>query len=159
MRPAPPSVCVAGAIAIMNIGAIAQTVLNLNCRSGRILGISLGSAAFNIATNVLAIPRYGATGAAITTLMTYTLWAAATHVLSRSVQPFPWQWRLMLKALLSAAPLAVCLLFPSDTIVPRLLLVAAGCAAYLGLLFAVGTFESREWRLAMAVIRPNKPQG
>ncbi len=66
MRPEPPSSCVAG--------AIAQTVLNLNCRSGRILGISLGSAAFNIATNVLAIPRYGATGAAITTLMTYTLW-------------------------------------------------------------------------------------
>ena len=158
---APPLLigCVAGAIVVMNIGAIAQTVLNLDCRSGRILGISLGSAAFNIATNALAIPRYGATGAAITTLMTYTLWAAATHVLSRSVLPFPWQWRLMLKALLSAAPLAVCLLFPSDTIVPRLLLVAAGCAAYLGLLFAVGTFESREWRLAMAVIRPNKPQG
>jgi O-antigen/teichoic acid export membrane protein len=151
--------CVASAIAIMNIGAIAQTVLSLDCRSGRILSISLGSAAFNIATNALAIPRYGATGAAITTLITYALQVAATHVLSRSVLPFPWQWRLMLKALLSAAPLALCLLFPSETIVLRLLLVAAGCAAYVGLLFAVGAFESREWRLAMAVIRPNKPQG
>ncbi len=148
--------CVAMAIAIMNVGAIAQTVLNLDGRSGRILLTSVGTASFNIAANALAVPYYGAMGAAVTTLMTYTLQALVTHLLSRSVLPFPWAWRLMLKALLSALPLALCLTLSNNAAVPQPLLAIGGCAAYAGLLFASGVFEPREWRLVLAVINLGK---
>ncbi len=144
--------CVATAIAIMNVGAIAQTVLNLEYLSHRILAIGVGAAAFNVAANTVAVPRYGATGAAVTTLMTYGLQAAATYAMSRSILPFPWQWQLMAKALLAATPLALILTLGLQASAQQPALVIIGCASYVGLLLVFGVFEQREWKLAKAVI-------
>ena len=88
---------------------------------------------------------------AATTLMTYGLQAVATHVMTRSILPFPWQWRLMAKALLTATPLALSLSLGRH-VPAQPALVIISCAAYVGLLLISGVFEQREWKLAKAMI-------
>jgi O-antigen/teichoic acid export membrane protein len=144
--------CVATGIVIMNIGAMAQTVLNLDYRSRRILVISVSAAAFNIIANAVVIPFYGAAGAAATTLMTYALQTTTTHLMSRSILPFPWQWGLMVKALLAATPLALGLALGQRLSAPQPVVVIIGCVAYVGVLLLSGGLEQREWRLAKAVL-------
>ncbi len=144
--------CVATAIVIMNIGAMAQTALSLGFRSGRILGISVSAAAFNLVANAVVIPFYGATGAAATTLTAYALQTTTTHLVSRSILPFPWQWGLMVKALLAVTPLALVLALGQRLSVPQPVLIIIGCTAYVGVLLLSGCFEQREWRLARAVL-------
>ena len=144
--------CVAMAIVIMNIGAIAQTILNVADFTQRILAISIAAALFNLAANTIAVPSYGATGAAVATLSTYIFYAALTHMMSRSILPFPWAWHHMAKVLLAAVPLLLALSFSSKQLSLQILTTIGSCIAYVGILIASGIFEPREWQLTRAML-------
>ena len=144
--------CVATAIVIMNIGAIAQTILNVADFTQRILAISIAAALFNLIANAITVPSYGAMGAAVATLMTYAFQTMATHLMSRSILPFPWAWHQMAKILLAAVPLLLALSFDAKQLSLQLLATIGGCLAYIGILIASGIFEPREWQLVRAVL-------
>jgi O-antigen/teichoic acid export membrane protein len=144
--------CVATAIVIMNIGAIVQTTLNVADFTRRILAISVAAALFNVVANAVAVPSYGAMGAAVATLLTYALQATATHMMSRSILSFPWAWLHMAKVLLAAVPLLLALSFGTRQPSLQPLPAIGGGLAYIGILIACGVFERREWQLVRAVL-------
>ena len=151
---APPVLiaCIAAAIAIMNICAIAQIIFNVVDLPQRILVIYIAAAAFNLLANTIAVPRFQAVGAAVATLVTYIFQAVLTYLMSRSILPFPWIWSHMAKVFLAAMPLFFALSYHIQQTSLQLLAVVGGCVAYVGILVVTGVVDTREWQLVRTVL-------
>lgn len=117
------------------------------------------AAATSIGMNLALVPRFGVTGAAVATALSYAVLATASAVFAHRVYPVGYEWGRM--ARIGAAGLAgygVAVLLVPDTwpAVPALLArVATSGAAYTGLLALTGfltTVEQRQlvhiWQVA-----------
>jgi O-antigen/teichoic acid export membrane protein len=152
---------VGSGIAIMNLGAIVQTILILQDKSTKILTVSVVAATVNLIGNFVFVPRYGLQGAALVTLATYCLQAWMIHMMTRTALAFPWQRPLLGKLLISTVPLAVAaVLILSGRISGLLGAAVTGLTLvlYFTLLLVQGGVERREWRFVATVIGMSKSE-
>ena len=106
-------------------------------------GIAVGGAVITIALNILLIPRFGYSGAAITTLLVYAVMTIASYVLGQKHYPIPYLVNRGLAYLIFSALVAFGLrAVPMSTSLQLLL----GNAALILLLAAIYTQERRYFR-------------
>jgi O-antigen/teichoic acid export membrane protein len=117
---------------------------------------------FNLAGNALLIPRWGALGAALMTLLTEALSTALYFWLFRKFLFGLQFFAPLARPLLAAAGMSLALaawpqeFMPAHTAAAIGIQVLAGAAAYAGLLFLLGEFSRRDfelWRSAFGLRR------
>ena len=102
------------------------------------------AAAVNLIGNFLLIPGYGIIGAAISTLIAYSLLALISVISIKRVFTFPVQWSFIAKAVLASLVMTAFLwLFRAQTIGEVLLAIFIGAMVYFVILFVIRGF-SRE---------------
>jgi O-antigen/teichoic acid export membrane protein len=77
-------------------------IFQLKERTSFILYIFAVSAIFNVVLNLFWIPRFGALGAAYSTMLSYLLILILSIVLARRLIPIPWPWWSMGKSLVAS---------------------------------------------------------
>jgi O-antigen/teichoic acid export membrane protein len=133
---------------IDNTLATALTASNL--QSGRSMAVAL-AAVFNFTINLFVLPAYSFVGAAITTILTEACFFGLLYLyLARRVS-HPLDFQLLLKPAFAGSVMALVLwLLRALPLLPVLLL---GGAAYLIVLFAVGTFSREEIQVVLQISR------
>jgi O-antigen/teichoic acid export membrane protein len=109
------------------------------------------AAAVNIGINIVVIPRWGITAAALTTVLANALMAIGSWYCSQRVYPIPYDWNRMLRSMaIGATVVAVLMLTTSGTGVGGILAATGGsllCAALL--LTSVVSSDERERGFAL----------
>ena len=82
---------VAGGYVLWALYHVSQMPLFIAKRTGRLFGINLAAVALNVGLNAILIPRYGITGAAVTTCVTFAALAVMGMVASRSEVHTPFE--------------------------------------------------------------------
>lgn len=115
--------------------------------------IALGSGAVNILANLWLIPRYGITGAAWATVLSYGTMAALGAYLSHRFYPLPLEvGRLSRLAVAALASFALSLWAPS-ALWPALAWKTAACLAFPIVLVASGFLQDAEREILQRMIR------
>ena len=126
-------------------------VLGAIGRQSTVLRITLVNAAFNVLLNLVLIPRFGALGAAITTVATEALGlilirGVVVRVFGRMIDP-----SRIIRILVASAPLA--LLVFLNGVWPPVVLVPFGVVLYVASAFAVGAMSMTELRYLLSLAR------
>jgi O-antigen/teichoic acid export membrane protein len=121
----------------------------------QVITVLNGTAAItNLALNIAMIPWFGIIGAAYATIITYVLLNVITYFLSRRYLKVSINWALILKATITAATMALALLYLEDLtgyrVVDVLIRTMIGIVIYFGTLYLI---ESRVRDLAREAIR------
>jgi len=77
--------------------------LELKEQTRLLLGLILIAALANIVLNLIVVPRYGYVGAAVTTLISYTLYPLLLYPVTRRYVPWRIPWKGAFKVLIAAA--------------------------------------------------------
>lgn len=88
-----------------------------------------GSAALNLALNLLLVPRLGLVGAAVGTFASYLAALAVAWILAARLGPVALPWRPLLRAGLASVPMALVVLLLSPETLPGAALAALGGGA------------------------------
>ncbi|MDD5509204.1 MAG: flippase [Dehalococcoidales bacterium] len=145
---------VALAVSFLSVHNIVSYNLLL-AKKTKILGITWAIAAgLNIGLNILVVPRLGILGAAITTLIAYSLAFGVISYFAFREFRFPIDRRFIGKSLIASAvmSLAIWQMAPQgnlDTVVT----VLAGAAIYGGILIASKGFSKTELRFFLGLLR------
>ncbi len=95
--------------------------IHITGKTRQLTFLSIFAAALNLGLNFLVVPRYGATGAAWTSMVTFLVIAAATLVLSQRAYPIRHEaGRLIKIAIAGGAIYALALAFEPGTMMPAL---------------------------------------
>ncbi len=145
------------AVAVVFQGIYLLTSIGLNiAKRTEFYPVATGAAAVSsIALNLLLVPRFGVTGAAVATACSYGALAALSAMFAHRVYPVGYQWARM--ARLAGAGLAAygitVIAVPQDWPEPVALVARAGMAAavYAGLLAATGFLTASERRRMRAI--------
>lgn len=121
------------AYVLYGIFTIVTTGLNLESRTGRVPLILGLAAASNVALNLTLIPLLGFMGAAVATILSYTVLAVTGGRISQRFYPVPWQTGRVLALLSLGAALSAAALLGPDHVAWRL----ACIGAYPGLAFGL----------------------
>ncbi|MBN1479382.1 hypothetical protein EH223_16315 [candidate division KSB1 bacterium] len=108
--------------------------------------IAVGVAAvLNIGLNVLFIPRFGMTGAAVATLLSFVCLQLVIFVFSYSLYPVKYEIKRILK-IVFALCISLLLYFATspDSILMNLVLIVSLCAIFILCLFVLGFFKKQE---------------
>jgi len=90
---------VAISIALYGVYYIFKSGLDIKRKTWLISVYTTFAALVNIALNLFLIPRYGAMGAALSTLVAYTALATVAYIVNRRIYPIPYEVGLFLMAL------------------------------------------------------------
>ncbi len=116
--------------------------------------LSCVAAVLNLGLNLLAVPRYGAAGAAWTTALTFLLIAAVTAVLSQRAHPVRHETARLVKiAVAGAAVYAVAVTFEPHGLIPGLAWHLAIAGLGFPVLLALLGFLDREEKHAIRSLR------
>ena len=145
------------AVAVVFQGIYLLTSIGLNiAKRTEFYPVATGAAAMSsIALNLLLVPRYGVTGAAVATACSYGVLAGLSAVFAHRVYPVGYQWARM--ARLAGVGLAsygvTVMAVPQDWPVAIGLLARAGVAAavYAGVLASTGFLTASERRRMRAI--------
>lgn len=144
-------------IPLVSVGALLVGVLHrysllmsFHKRTDFVMYSTLAGLVVNLGAGLLLMPMLGVTGAALSNLVGYAAWLAATRIMANRFQPAPFPWRvagrIALAGLGAGLVLAVALLLPWP-VLPRLLAAAAAASlAYLLLLLLTGELSPAELR-------------
>lgn len=137
-----------GICVILNAGLIIEK------RTGLLPLVTGAGAVFNIASNLLLIPRYGMYGGAWSTLGAYMVMAILYFVFTRPIYPVAWQWGRMGKILVSIGlPMAIWyLVSPPSWLVPMIWKLILVLLMPIGL-FVTGFFTKGEWKELRRLVR------
>ena len=139
---------IAGGFLLLGLGVLGEQVLLLAQRPRLICAIYAGLAAFNLLLNLVAIPRFGILGAAVTTFLTFGLYALVTLALARRHCPIEWEWRVVWKSLVAGLGLALVLsMLKTRSAVGLLAVAAAAVILYIASLALLKVFTRRELSL------------
>ncbi len=141
-------------IPLVSIGALLVGVLHrysllmsFHRRTDLVMYSTLVGLFVNLCVGLLLIPPLGVAGAALSNLVGYTAWLAATRIMARRFQPLPFPWRvasrIALAGLGAGLVLTIALLLPWP-VLPRL----AAAAAAAGLTYLLLLLLTGELRLA-----------
>ncbi len=131
-----------------------QIILNSIDKQKVVMYVGLIGLIVNVFLNLLLIPRYGFTGAAVTTIISELIvFSIYYFYLSRSYFEVS-IWRLSLKPFL-ASLIVGALVWKFNTL-PFILLLSGALALYLLLLFCFKVFDKEEWVLVHGLTRAIK---
>jgi O-antigen/teichoic acid export membrane protein len=96
------------------------------------------SAVLNIILNIALIPPLDILGAAVATLITYTVLGTSTLLVSRRYLKFPISLGFILKSIISSGLMTLCIwLIKPESILMVIVSIVAGTIIYFGILFAL----------------------
>jgi O-antigen/teichoic acid export membrane protein len=108
----------------------------------RLLG---GAAVLNIFLNMILIPRMGMVGAALATLIAYTVLAGLTIAITRSYMKMDFSIPFIIKSIISSAIMAVSIwLINPETITMLIFSILVGIVIYFGVLIFIRGFSRQE---------------
>ena len=111
------------------------------------------AAAVNTGLNIALIPRTGAMGAAISTLVSYVVLAAIVTIWARRAVSYRLDYAFLFKVAVAAAVMAICIrLIPVSGVLGIVLVVILGLALFAVGLLALRAFSKDEWRLVREVL-------
>ena len=150
---------VALAVSFLSIHHIISHILILAKKTRTMAIIWIIAAGLNIGLNMLAVPRMGILGAAITTLIAYSLALVAVSYYCFREFKFNIDWHFILKSLIASAimSLAVWKMAPQGNL-DTILTVAAGVAIYGVAIFLLKGFEGEEIRFFRGLLRRGAPE-
>ncbi|GIV96665.1 MAG: hypothetical protein KatS3mg057_1322 [Herpetosiphonaceae bacterium] len=123
-------------------------------RLGRLGWALLVAAAVNTLLNVLLIPPFGVTGAALATLLGYLAIPLFIAIVAQRTRPFPFEWGRVVTVFVVYLVLAGAGIMLSDrSDLMTLSLRALLLFSYLPLLWALRIFDSHELQLATHILR------
>jgi len=116
------------------------------------------AAALNLGLNILLVPRIGILGAAITTLIAFSLALGAISYYSFKEFKFSIDWHFIIKSLIASAvmSLAVWLMAPQGNL-DTILTVVAGVIIYGVVLLLLRGFSKEEFRFFWGLLRRSTP--
>jgi O-antigen/teichoic acid export membrane protein len=144
---------VACGIILMNMSALAETVVRLSGPT-HVFPLYYGACAlFNVAINIALVPSLGYSWAAAVTLATYGLQLALMHRCVVRRYAFRWEAGIIGRIAAAGLAMAACL-YPFRVQAPPVQLVGLvlGGLGYIGCLALLGVFERREWRLVRELV-------
>lgn len=178
LAPASTVVVIAGPVVLSLLGsdamaAEASTLLPLLCwgitilactrmiahvplvaHQGRSVMVRVGAtAAINIALNMVLVPFVGAVGSALTTLLSYALYAVLILRLTRPLAPDLVDLRRPVRICAAALLPAAIALVHMDSIAVRLAACVGYLVAYVGLAWLFRAITSEDWRLLQRALR------
>ncbi len=113
------------------------------------------SALVNVGLNIFLIPRYGAMGAAASTLIAYVVLAIIGYIVCQRVYPVPFEIGRFIIALFVGTALYIGSIFlaqPQGTFVAWVISIGA-LALYSGFLILLGVFATRSWKYKSRQVR------
>ncbi len=136
-----------------------QTCVNIILLAGKthiavwLLG---ASAALNIILNLILIPRMGIVGAAIATLVAYTVLGILTLAVTRRYLKFNLNLLFIAKSILASGVMALCIwLISPESILMVIVSILAGIVIYFGVLLLARGLSRQEIKFFAAFIRDN----
>jgi O-antigen/teichoic acid export membrane protein len=138
---------VALAVILFNCRVVFYDVLML-LKKTKIIGLIYGIAAlFNLTLNIILVPIIGILGAAISTLLTFSIFAVVVGVLSFKELPFEVDFKFLSKCIIASIPMAfVVLKWNPYGSVNILVSVAIAALVYFGVLALLKGFTREEYR-------------
>lgn len=132
-----------GASALLwSVVAIYSQTIVLAKRTKLIGGIALAVAIINLGLNLMLIPLFGIIGAAVSTVLAFTVWAIVVIRFSRRFLRFRFDYSFFLKSLASSLIMFGILFFfkiqTHTSILFMSFLIALGILIYTGLMFLLG---------------------
>lgn len=117
----------------------------------KIIGAVRSVAAFiNLILNIIFIPIFGIVGAAVTTLIAYTLTAVAAIYFSRKYLKFETDFVFIIKSVVASAVMVVVILgLNPHSIVEVLISIAAGGVVYMGVLLLLKGWSYEEIKFVL----------
>lgn len=124
-------------------------------RRTQIYAIVFGTAAvINIGLNILLIQIWGIIGAAIATLVAYTLAAISIYYKSRKYMKFDLKPGFIAKYILASVVMASCIrMLDPVGLIEILAVIGTGAIIYAFLLFLLKGFEERELNILLSAVR------
>lgn len=114
-----------------------------------------GVAVFNVVANILVVPEYGITGAALTTLASYLVLMLAYLYLARIYFPITIEpVRIMKSVGATALMMAPLLIIDPSGLVMIVLATVLSAGIYFGTMFIIGGIGKRELDMLREVMRP-----
>ena len=121
----------------------------LQRRPWRIANLMTTAAVINVIGNFLLVPPYGILGAAITTLIAYTLLAFISVAFIRRNFTFPVQWTFIAKTTLASLAMSVFLwFFHPQAVWEVILAICLGAVIYFVMLFVIRGLNREDIKLA-----------
>ena len=136
-------------------GTISLILLVLK-RTKVMMWVNVAGASINIVLNIVLIPIIGILGAAISTLITFSLKAVISGILSFRAIPFDIDFNFITKSIISAIPMAfvVWKLNPYG-VVNILIAIGIAAAIYFGVLTLLRGFTKEEYSFLRGLFRFN----
>ena len=122
--------------------------------------LTLLAGLLNVSLAIVLVPRIGAIGAAVATLVGFVALALMQGILSQRLHPIPWEYRRWALLLLAGALAFAVGSFPGDepTATGFALRVVALVAVFPGVLFALRFFSDRELVALKGRVRRLRPE-
>lgn len=127
--------------------------LSIAKRTGMIAIINIAGAMLNVILNLLLIPIFGISGAALATLISSATVFSTFMIFSQKTYPVPHAWRQLALSALIATLLVVGGVQLHLPLLPAIALKLVLCAAALGVFFGIGLVEMSDLRLAWQSLR------
>ncbi len=147
---------IALAVSLLGLHNITMYSLMLKKKTGWMAIIWVAAAALNIGLNIVLVPSIGIMGAALTTLLAYTLGFIFVSYLSYKALPFTFPWKFILKSLLASAVMSGLVWFLNDRNFSVTLTVIFGVVLYAAVLLLAGGFSKTEFRFFLSLVRRDK---
>ena len=148
------------ATSLMLVGiCMAPGQILLLCKKTKILGAAwILAAVTNAVLNVIFVPAFGIIGAAITTLIAYTLIAGIITYFAFRDFTFQVDWTFIIKSVVASAVMSLVVwAINPEGVYEVLLTIIAGAAVYFAVLFAIKGFSREEISFFWGLLRRTTP--
>ena len=142
----------------LSVSGIIGFILVMTKKTKKLAPIWIAAAVLNLGLNILLVPRIGILGAAITTLIAFSLALGAISYYSFKEFKFSIDWHFIIKSLIASAvmSLAVWLMAPQGNL-DTILTVVAGVIIYGVVLLLLRGFSKEEIRFFWGLLRRSSP--
>ncbi|MFC2083286.1 polysaccharide biosynthesis C-terminal domain-containing protein, partial [Candidatus Bipolaricaulota bacterium] len=141
---------VVAGVGAWSLGQLGHTGLQLAHRTKTMFVGVVSCAAVNVALNLAVVPRWSYTGAAVTTLISYSLYPLFVYWTSRGILRWRFPWATLGRSAAAATVMGVTLAVTwgrwTDSLVLRLGLSCLSPAVYVGMLFLLRELSREDWK-------------
>jgi O-antigen/teichoic acid export membrane protein len=145
---------IALATILFNSSSVSMNVVVLHKRTKLVGAIYAISASINMAMNIILVPMIGISGAAIATLVTFSIHLVAVSFISFRSFPFYIDLKFIIKSVISSGVMGLIILklSPVDTI-NILISIGIATAVYFGILILLKGFTKEEYMFLKDIVR------
>lgn len=148
---------VVAGVGAWSLGQLGHTGLQLAHRTKTMFAGVVGCASVNVALNIAVVPRWSYTGAAVTTLISYSLYPLFVYWASRGILRWRIPWATLGRSAGAAAVMGGTLALTwggwTDSLVLQLGLSCLSPAIYVGMLFLLRELSREDWEHVCAWLK------